>query len=334
MPESNFKAALAKLCQNQYTRRDVHIVVTQMHATMKQILLSRIGANRFYIFTGTGHEREIEDLALDFIAAKLDRDDSGRFTTLSHYFDKYLGKPDLAFSEVYWRFMHSTFIQSSRLYYGAQDHFGSKFHESLKYILKKHPGWEKVKNNSGTVYIQVRDGSEKPAELVELEAAYQRINGETRSLTATIENMTCLLLQEKGLKVYVPDLIRYLRQVFRIEDHYAPTQDKLPPDLQNLLNDAVHETRIEIENRIMQKYLRAQKLTLSEFNILKKALELLIYDVSVGQDGQSYYLYLSDASPDELSMDEYRHKYRTRFEYIGKETKKVFSAKLRSLVIH
>ena len=81
----------------------------------------------------------------------------------------------------------------------------------------------------------------------------------------------------------------------------------------------------------VEKYYKLRKLSLETAESFKRALHDILNDCPEGGPVQSYFEYLKPYWPD-LTLDDYRENYRSRFEYQAEFVWKEFIRMMRKLL--
>ena len=99
------------------------------------------------------------------------------------------------------------------------------------------------------------------------------------------------------------------------------------PNLDMAVAKAVETAKCEIRSRL-DKYVSDDKVDGYTAGCLRKALDDLIDDLPDGGPAQSYYQYLYAHRPD-ITPEEYRATFKTRFEYLAEAAQEKFYGYLR-----
>lgn len=323
-----FRSSLRSLCIGKYQRNDVFHIVDTFCNSMKQIIISQLKSGKFFLPSNSNSTRLIDDIAIDFLAHKFDMDGMSRFISLNKYFSVFLDRDDNELNTAYQKFLQITFQQSKKNLFAQEDKLGAKFYESLKYILRKHPEWEKSKKKSGTTIISEKGGASDTIDELDLRNFVSNKQIHNKRMTSFLEDILKNIINNCGQAVHINILHRLVHEYYSFSGNVHINFDTLSPEKQLLLDESISETTKEIDNSVLLKYLNTGKINRDEYNNFNTAVRNFIIDLINGQDGQSLHIYLNDAMENELTVEKYRQIYRTRFEYLIRQTRKILSAKL------
>ncbi|NOZ74317.1 MAG: hypothetical protein GXO90_02925 [FCB group bacterium] len=318
---------LFKLCDGTYRNEDVNIVVRYFINITKAIILK---TNNLNWLTGEWREfeGEVEDVALDYIAHLFARDDGGVFIELKSYFDPIRDIPDSDLNSALERLIYSTVHQESIRVFGDRDPVGRIFYRSLRYILAKHPDWEKFKLPDGSQRIAVSGRENRPATELSIMKEFKITNFHSVGLTETLERGLITLLEKEKRSVPVKQLLNQIR--LQLSDGTINTSVPGETGLEITMLYHLETTLREVNQSILEKYEKDNKLLANERAAFSRAVKKILEDFRVNQNGTSYYEYLSNELPSLKDSENYRTHYRKQFEYVAKVAKKTFSASVKS----
>ncbi len=268
------------------------------------------------------------DLAMDFIAPSFARDEEGTFVILRDFFQPCLSYQPEEFQTVFYQFLNTIVKKELIRYFQEKDPFGKIFYRSLKYILSKHPEWEKSMNRSLEESISVYGRKLPIADEPDISLAL--LVSENKILTCRIEKCLEVLLTEKQVSVRISDLLKAVRELGMEDTWFGNFSQDIDQPVQMTVSMAISHTVMKIDKLILSKYERENKITPAERKGCREALrELLKEQIQFGSTEKLYDYFIRHVNPD-LPNLEYRQQYRQQFEYIVRKSRKIFSAVLKN----
>ncbi len=318
----SIKKALSSLKNGCYDFDDVKNVVSHFTEVGKSIL-TRKKHLHYLISDWKDFQIELDDVVLDYIAPLFARDEEGIFIELKKYFEF---DSDLSIEDQIYKLLHSTIHQESIKTFEYRDPIGKVFYRSLRYILSKHPNWEKRKNN-GQLVITVSDNETEiatPDRIIET----LKLNEEgSTSLVKALESCLSKLLDEDSSPVIVAELLYAIRKKLAVgpsdSGYHDPSHEMT---VQLHINNTIEQIGIDV----LERYVLTNKLSPEESIGFKTALRAMLNDFQENYSNGSYFSYLSRELSELHSEEEYREKYRTQFEYVAKMAKRTFSASIKT----
>ena len=137
------------------------------------------------------------------------------------------------------------------------------------------------------------------------------------------------LIEKRKLAVPINLLINCLRD--QKDPDNTDTVGPIPYEDIITCEIAIHITLSEIENGLLTKYVHQGKLTLEEKNAFLNSIGNYFKELLYEGQTRNYYDYISECFPRLLSKEEYRESYRAKFEFVMKESRSIFSAKIKKL---
>jgi|GEM_PF-2244085 len=327
----SLKQALFRLCNGEYSIDDIHQVVEVFFTRTRRFLLHR--ETQHWHFRDEWEERdsEIDDLAMDFIAPLFARDENGVFIELQRYFQTRGNLSDSELMEQIDRLLNSVIRQQSIHLFRQRDRFGRIFHRSLRYVLSKHPEWERTILYGDMIVRNFHNGN-TPAPKHLLEELFRETTQSNFSLTTQIEFTIEQLIREFHYVVVVSDILSLARQLHQTNLEQASNKFEQPGDpfLAEYIQLEITSTIQQIDHTILEKYEKSGKLEIREREGFREALKHMLLDFSDGGLEENYYTYLSEHLSSLDNMDIYRKKYRAQFEYLVKKSKEIFSARMKN----
>lgn len=92
----------------------------------------------------------------------------------------------------------------------------------------------------------------------------------------------------------------------------------------------IENTIDEIDKTILKNYVCEQKITPKERQAFQQSLQTLLAEHANGGCTNHYFDYLSESLDTLEDMEEYMQNYRTKFEYVAKTAKTLFSASIEN----
>jgi len=327
----SLKQALIRLCTGEYSTEDIHQVVEVFFTRTRQFLFHRETQHWHFRDEWEDGSTEIDDLTLDFIAPLFARDENGVFIELQRYFQIIGDLPESVLIEQIDRLLNSVIQQQSIQMFRQRDRFGRIFHRSLRYVLSKHPEWERALLNGEIIVRNFQNGN-TPAPKPLLEEIFRETTQSKFTLTNQIETTIEQLIQEYHYVVLVTDVLSQARQLHQINLERASNEFENPRDpfFNEYVQLEISRTVQEINHTILEKYEKSGKLKPREREGFRKALKHMLMDFSGGGFEENYFTYLSEHLSSLDNMDIYRQKYRAQLEYLVKKSKEIFSARIRN----
>ncbi|NOZ74065.1 MAG: hypothetical protein GXO90_01620 [FCB group bacterium] len=327
-----FRHYLNALCSHQYTRSDVEAVVQVFVDTARQIIARR-GYEQFLpVQNPTEDDRDA--LALDLIAPLFARDKDSQFFILKQYFtqERRSGSDhDLqsALKGLLNRHIHQEAVRK----FGVRDPLGRSIYESLHYLLLKHPQWNKQRNRRGEILVGNGIPEAVVVDEVDLWATFRSgIAAGNRTLTQTMEQVLEELIDHRSQRICLRDLVAVLRNLFQSGNTTRPHTNSAGL-LEQQAEAVIQSTVDEINRLFLDRYELTGKLTTSERQAFYDAIQNLLRDLIYDGQAGSYFRYLSATMTRKLDRTDYQQNYRTRFEYVAKQSRNYFSAHLKNDII-
>ncbi len=327
----DFRKSLSALISGSYTWKEVHEVVKLFSDEAKRLLIKKefSGWNvRNFHRDGSS---ELDQIAIDFIAPLFARDNQGIFIILRDQLGETLEHSDTqlfsAFQQLVYSQVHHEFIRL----FQERDPVGKVLYRSLRYILSKHPEWEKVKAGNG-LQIITATGKVLPVS-TEIEVSLQPAdsNQSDKSLTGMMENYLKTAINADGQAVVLNKLFRAIRILIQQDVEWITrAHEEIDPLLQATISRRISETLIHIENTLIDNYLAKKKICSDEKQIFRAALSDILTDYANGGVDETYITYLNRHAGFEISNITYTGQYKKQFEYVAKTAKRDFSARIRS----
>ncbi len=321
------KESLQKLCNGNYLRSDVNVVVTHFIEITKRIILQK--PNLQYLLSEWNEfGNELDDIALDYVAPLFARDENGIFIELKTYFSQDFLNNNVDVSDAINRLIHSTIKQESIRVYEDRDPIGKIFYRSLRYILTKHTEWEKTKSKGGEPIISLV-GMDFPMASEDIIIINTRISeGGSAGLTKGIELGLIMTIGKMRQSVPVRFVLKAVRS--QIDRDYTSVNHTADPALEMAIEIHVKNALQSIDISILGSYEEKNKLQSREREGFIQALSHVLKDFHSGNGNISYYDYLAAELPELKSQEQYMKQYRKQFEYVAKITKRTFSANVKT----
>lgn len=325
-----FRSRLDNLISGDYVREDIECVLNAFYREARRFLLHRESHQWQYRGEWEEPSHELRDLTIDFIAPLFARDQEGAFIELREFFHEHSSMSNGEIREKVYQLLNSIIQQQSVRLFKERDPFGRQFYRSLRYLTSKHPDWIQVRDNGQTV-IRLRNSNNPVASETEVKAALRKTATATSSLTAQLEAILIYLLEDQKETVVVKNLLKTSRQ--RAEEELEAsiaTTENPDPVTREMITRYIQSTVTEIDNSLLRRYEEQEKLTNRERQNFRDAVKDLLMDFADGGLSEHYYDYLSGVMPELHSIQTYRNRYRSQFEYVAGKAKKIFSAKINN----
>ncbi len=328
---SHLKTKLTRLCEGTYSRGDVDYIVDIIHRECEKYILNHLYTLRAST-SPEGYSKAISEHAYDFIGPLLGREPTGRFHILNDYFSEYRDADDEAYETAFYKFIYTHFHSELIREIETADGFSKSFQRTLYYLMKKHPDWVKAEGNSRGAILKLANQDHPEATVEEIRRAYIGVGDNIFS--KYIEEGLTNLLETSERQVNLRELRQYLKNIMSSEEQSAPASFTPDPALELTKTQLLDETVQEIDLTILQKYVRTQKLGESERLAFQKSIQLMLSELSEYANTRNHADYLSLFLPYEITVQDYRDKYRPQFEYAAREARNLFSAKLKKMIIN
>jgi hypothetical protein len=282
--------------------------------------------------------------AFDCIAELFQRDNEGRFIELIESFSQEFAVFKLLDNDIIRRFRSLIFTKLNdgifRIYH-ENDPILSNIYRGLKKALRKHPEIKQF-DRFGKAYLCICSEYERNDDLPEMPMdKFESIVIENIKDKLSIENYILLFLkiineQEYYRRYYsIIDLAVILKRILArkkipLEEVQINIDDvTIQHDIVSIINKSINEVR----DILKRKYLESEKLDADLFEKYICAIEEMIYETFVTNDGiyKHYFDFLQKQLPD-LSYDEYRNEHRNQFEYFAKLAKNYVKEQLKELL--
>ena len=323
----NMTDSLHRLCEGNYRIDDVTLVVSQF-SNMAKVLIARHSHLKRLTNEWSEFQSEIEDVALDYIAPLFARDETGVFIELKKYFDPVFTDDSPDIESAVERLIYSIIHQESIRIYENRDPVGRIFYRSLRYIMSKHPEWTKEKKPDNSVWIRSPLTNSFDVPETRITEAFKIIDKDTAGLTKTIERGLIELICRSQCSVPVKGVLNTIRQQLKPNGSYVFNGGD--PDIELTVDYHIGKVLTEIDETILVKYVKDRKMVNNERKGFLAALEHVLTDFQRGENGFSYFEYLSKHLPQLTQPETYQKDYRKQFEYVAKKAKRTFSAHIKS----
>lgn len=315
---TGIREALILLINGRYNHRNV-IEVVELFTQVGKSIITRRKHLSYLISDWKEFQLELEDVVLDYIAPLFARDENGIFIELKNYFDF---ESELDIENQIYRLICSRIHKESIKTFEHRDPIGKVFYRSLRYVLSKHLNWIKYKDENGVVIISDSNEIGKGATQDEIaDSLSLKFDGST-SLVKAIESCISTLIDGKKA-IIVSELLSIIREQMIYSEGNSNNHS---PDLDMTIDLHIERTINQIDLDILERYVDQKKLDAKEKLGFKKAIKSLLEDFQRDDSNASYYMYLAEELPSLDSEIIYQEKYRTRFEYVAKKAKHIFSA--------
>ncbi len=280
----------------------------------------------------------INSVALDCIAEIFEMDEENRFLELMNYFSNERDPYKVSEEQTLINFRTLVFSKLNdgifRIYH-ENDPITSKILRNIKLALK-NSGSVKTFERLGETFISA---SEKinfhlpPFPLQELESEILHLLHKRVNIKTALSEMCSLLDNKSNYRNFISllDAALILKSIYLKIDSVSPISFTIDTDLLEMDVKSIVENSIREINLLMEeKYLIKKKLTELEFSCYMKAINQLLTNTYIFNDGveTSYFECLKENMPS-LTYDAYRKKHRIHFEYIAKLSKKRVTENLK-----
>ncbi|MCF8305439.1 MAG: hypothetical protein K9I71_08355 [Ignavibacteriales bacterium] len=335
---NNIKILLQLILAGKYSIMELNQLVRNA-TQIASVRLSQLIAKNKIHFDIQPHS--INSVALDCIAELFRSDETSTFPELLHYFSDENDLDKLSEIETYIAFRRLVFSKLNdgvfRLY-REHDPILSKIIRNLKLTLKNNTiifQFEKF----GEKYLSIvkeekrklhKGQIDRDALIIEL---FKKCSGRESIGDQLIKLMNIINgFEEYSNTISFIEAAIIIKEVsfkfYKESNNYSDTNLLLDKIDLNMIFDI---SRKEINSVLITNYLNKKKLTQSEVDSYQKAIESMLYNNFILNNGTdyTYYEYLKDQLK-ELSYEDYRQYHRLKFEYLAKKGKKILLENLRN----
>ena len=332
---SNIRKSINAICIGKYTSRQI-LVTAQFFVRLTILYLVR--QNKYRQLIPDSHRnlnQALEDFALDLIGGLFARDNQGRFTSIQTYLGENLNKTDPEFQIIVERLIYITASQQLVRMYEIHDPFGRNFYRSIRYLIDKHPQWEKLSlPNIGPV-IRNDPSTEYDLDSATIENIVYEQDLKGNSLTHCVERIVTEILNRHGGRISLRILLSIIRYRMIGSSGKGEGENNVYPDpnLELTCNQLISETIKYIKAGVINNYLEKKKFTDNECSAFASAIMLALESWIQDCPAGSLYENLCQFWPRTISREEYRNTLRVHLEHIWKEAKTFFSARAKTEII-
>jgi hypothetical protein len=285
----------------------------------------------------------LDGIAFDCIADLFQRDSENRFVDLAEYFigDRSLNLLDDAEATHHFRSLVFTKLNDGifRLY-RENDPVLSRIIRNVKAAIQKIPDVI-ILTRLGQTHISsvpecCRNDHLSEIDLDWLEQELRETHVDhLNTIVAMQELLTIVQRQEhyrRSMALIDAALLLKRLMVSVPENNVvesASDSSMFTSEIEQHLDESLEIARLELHRR----YVRAGKLSDAEFHCYMVALDEMMQDIFLRNDGadKPHHEYLRTSIPD-LTIEEYRTIHRTHFEYMVRVVKKIVKDRLKELV--
>ena len=313
-------------------RQYVHICHRLSHAyLLHKIANGRLDPNFFAI--------SIPDLALDCIAAMFRRNEKGEFVRIKNYFSLF-DVGSLSEDELLMRTRRLVFSSVNdelfRLYKDEDPSLGNVIRcikSALKYIPEIFA--ERI-DGEVWLYVEKEKRNETYLPVIPYELAFAMLS-ERFSFSMPVrrvirEFIDILKTQNRYRKRYPLTGLAYLIRSLYTSVGSTEPMASYPDDgiLESELLDLIKESSASVKNKMEQRYINRNKLPRKTYSGFFRAIEDILEAQYVHNDGfdHSYFHFVKKHNTS-ISVNMYRNKHRSSFEYLVRLTREELIKKIK-----